>query len=146
MVAEGGSQFALRRQGDPQLEGLDRGYAETAVPDAPTGAHPFNVAGLHRSFVIGGFGVMNLPVHQQGQRRDAGMRVPAKALLANRILRIDEIEKDKGLNHLTDVGGADHADHWPVRVAARAENYAAADLNDASGQSSDDGIHGTLSK
>jgi len=49
--------------------------------------------------------------------------MPAETLLTNRILRIDEIEKCERLNHLAGVGGADHANDWPVRVAARAEDH-----------------------
>jgi hypothetical protein len=34
-------------------------------------------------------------------------------------MALDEIEKYERLNHFADVGGADHADDRPVRVAAR---------------------------
>ena len=49
--------------------------------------------------------------------------MPAETLLTNRFLRIDEIEKYERLNHLTDVGGADHANDRTVHVAARAEDH-----------------------
>src|SRR5258705_12557802 len=130
MLTERRSQFALWRQGDPQLESLDRGHGEARMPDATTGAHPFDVACHHRSFAADGFGIATVPFYRQGQRSDARMRMPAKTLLTNRLLRIDEIEKYERFNHLADVGGADHADDWPVRVAARAKNDVTADTDD----------------
>src|SRR5579864_1534943 len=135
MLAERGSQFALWRQGDPQLEGLDRGHGEAGMPHATTGAHPFDVARHHRSFVADGLDIATLPFHRQGQRRDARMRMPAESLFAKRLLRIDEIEKYKRLDHLADVGGADHADDRTVRVAARAEDYVTADTGEGGGRS-----------
>jgi hypothetical protein len=74
------------------------------------------------------------------------MRVPAETLLANRLLRIDEIEKHKGFDHLADVRRADHADDWPVRAAARAEYDAATCPDIGGGLSVDDGTHEALSK
>ena len=38
--------------------------------------------------------------------------------------------KYERLNHLADVGGADHADDRTVRVAARAEDYVTADTDE----------------
>jgi hypothetical protein len=72
--------------------------------------------------------------------------MPAETLLANRLLRIEEIEKYERLKWLADVGGADHTDERPVRVAARAEDYVTADADEGRGRSLDDGIHGALSR
>jgi hypothetical protein len=45
-------------------------------------------------------------------------------------------------SYLADAGGVDHADDWPVRVAARAEDYVTADTDDGRERSLRDGIHG----
>lgn len=105
------------------------------MPDATTGAQPFDVAGHHRPFVAGGFNEAAFPFHGQSQGCDARMRMPAGTLSVNRLLRIDEIEKYERLDHLADVGGADHADDRPVRVAARTEDNATVDTGEGVGES-----------
>src|SRR6516164_3779582 len=108
------------------------------MPDATTSAHPFDVARHHRSFVAGGFDIAASPFHRQSQRSDARMRMPTETLLANRLLRIDEIEKNERLDHLADVGGADHADERPVCRAAGAEDHVTASTEAGAGRSLDD--------
>jgi hypothetical protein len=46
-------------------------------------------------------------------------KAPASAEAIAAAMALDEIEKYERLNHFADVGGADHADDRPVRVAAR---------------------------
>src|SRR5712672_3207853 len=100
MLAERVGQFVLWRQGNPQLEALDRGHGEAGMPYATAGAQPFDVAWHCCSFVAQGFDIVTLTFYHQGQRSDARMRMPAESRSAERLLRVDEIEKYERLGQL----------------------------------------------
>ena len=68
ILALGFGKFELRRHGDPELKALDPLLAEhsAGMPNATTGAHPLNTAGLDDAFAAGCLLVESLPGQNEG--------------------------------------------------------------------------------
>ena len=73
ILALGFGKFEFGRHRDPELKALDPLLAEhsAGMPNATTGAHPLDTAGLDDAFAAGGLLVESLPGQNEGQRRNS---------------------------------------------------------------------------
>src|ERR1700746_1977114 len=104
ILALGFGKFEFGRHGDPELKALDPLLAEhsAGMPDAATGAHPLNTAGLDDAFASRGLLVESLPGQNEGQGRNARMGMKAELWCRSRI-GVEVVEKDERLDPLANV-------------------------------------------
>src|ERR1700719_3585893 len=123
ILALGFGKFELGRHSDPELEALDPLLAEhsAGMPNATTGTHPLNTAGLDDAFASRGLLIESLPGQNEGESCNSRMGMKAEFRGRCRI-GVEVVEKNERLDPFANVALADQPGHAPMRVSTRAQS------------------------